>query len=97
MAWVLKMLLLKNAAVANVPNTMMFFAVLIAMVRALPEGFIQTVEAEVNERFARIEAIAYNKDPAQGGKSWAWAEGVFYPVTFMITWKNVRPKPSAEH
>jgi hypothetical protein len=27
------MLLLKNAAVANVPNTMMFFAVLIAMVR----------------------------------------------------------------
>lgn len=36
--------------------------------QAFPEGFIQTVEAEINERFARIEAIAYDKDPAQGGK-----------------------------
>jgi hypothetical protein len=36
--------------------------------QAFPEGFIQTVETEVNERFARIEAIAYDKDPAQGGK-----------------------------
>jgi hypothetical protein len=35
---------------------------------AYPEGFIQTVEAEVNERFARIEATAFDKDPAQGGK-----------------------------
>jgi hypothetical protein len=33
-----------------------------------PEGFIQTVETEVNERFARIEATAFDKDPAQGGK-----------------------------
>jgi len=33
-----------------------------------PEGFIQTVETEVNERFARVEATAFDKDPAQGGK-----------------------------
>ncbi len=33
-----------------------------------PDGFIQTVETEVNDQFARIEAIAYDKDPAQGGK-----------------------------
>ena len=33
-----------------------------------PDGFIQTVEAEVTEIFARIEAVAFDKDPAQGGK-----------------------------
>lgn len=33
-----------------------------------PEGFIDTVEVEVNERYARIEAVVYDKDPADGGK-----------------------------
>jgi hypothetical protein len=33
-----------------------------------PDGYIETNEIEVNDKFARIEAIVYDKDPANGGK-----------------------------
>lgn len=33
-----------------------------------PEGYIETSEIEVNDKFARIEALVYDKDPANGGK-----------------------------
>jgi hypothetical protein len=33
-----------------------------------PEGFIDTVETEVNEVYARIEAVVYDRDPADGGR-----------------------------
>lgn len=33
-----------------------------------PEGFIDTIEAEVSETLARIEAVVYDRDPADGGR-----------------------------
>jgi hypothetical protein len=47
-----------------------------------PEGFIQTVEAEVNDKFARIEATAYDKDPAQGGKKLGMGRRLVYASDF---------------
>lgn len=32
-----------------------------------PEGFVDTVELEVNDQFARIEAVVYDRDPSKDG------------------------------
>jgi hypothetical protein len=47
-----------------------------------PEGYIQTVEAEVNDKFARIEATAFDKDPAQGGKKLGMGRRLVYACDF---------------
>ena len=47
-----------------------------------PEGFIQTVEVEVNERFARIEATAYDKDPVHAGKKLGMGRRLVYACDF---------------
>lgn len=36
-----------------------------------PEGFIQTTELEVTDKYARIEATVYDRDPKDGGKRMA--------------------------
>ena len=33
-----------------------------------PDGFIDTIESEVTDKLARIEATVYDKDPSHGGK-----------------------------
>lgn len=33
-----------------------------------PEGYIETHEIQVTDKYARIEAVVYDKDPAAGGK-----------------------------
>lgn len=33
-----------------------------------PEGYIETTECEVTDKFARIEAVVYDRDPNDGGK-----------------------------
>ncbi len=47
-----------------------------------PDGFIQTVETEVTDQFARIEATAYDKDPAQGGKKLGMGRRLVYAADF---------------
>jgi hypothetical protein len=47
-----------------------------------PEGFIQTVEVEVNDKFARIEATTFDKDPAQGGKKLGMGRRLVYACDF---------------
>jgi hypothetical protein len=50
--------------------------------QAYPEGFIETVEVEVNDKSARIEATAYDKDPALGGKKLGMGRRLVYACDF---------------